>query len=247
MGSQAYLDLGTSVPIDTIPDLDSLRRKAEQVKGLITPSASRLGAPDDADLASSPSERRERWFRRVEDSVLDLSNAMPEGVEDYDVRKLLELVVDLRRVLEADPDASDPNADVELATMRVADVLQRVQRRLLQDYLDNPQAAGAFVFRALGELSTSEIATLLGVSTKTIGTWRRGGPIKNNIRRLSLVAQLVSYLRHSMTARGVMMWFETQRDQLRGRTPLQLLDDGEPSAHAALLGLARGARAQLAD
>jgi hypothetical protein len=179
--------------------------------------------------------------------VLDLSNSMPEGAEDYDVLKLLGFVVDLRRALESDPDAHDRTGEVEIATMRMADVVKRVGRRLLHERLDDPQAAAAFVLETLGDVSVSEVAALLGVSTKTVGSWRQGSRVRNNTRRVIVIAQALSYLRSSMTATGIVMWFDAERDQLGGLTPLALLEQDEASAHAKLIGLARATRGQLAD
>ena len=49
-----------------------------------------------------------------------------------------------------------------------------------------------------------------------------------------------------MSPRGAVMWFDAARDQLRGETPLQLLQRDAAAAHAALVELARGGRGQLA-
>jgi hypothetical protein len=245
MGTLTNLSLAADLLVE--PDLDQLRQKAAKVEDLVTPPRSleeRLSDPG-ADLRRT--ERRAAWFRQVEDAVLDLSNAMPRGVEDYDVRKLLGFVVDLRRRLEADPDASDSDGAVDLATLQMADVVGRVRRRLLHEELDDPTAAVQFTLGALSGVGVSEISKLLGVSTKTTGAWRQGAPVKQNARRVVLVAQVISYLRASMTARGVLMWFESERDQLGMRTPLELLNDEEASAHASLVGLARASRGQLAD
>ncbi len=235
-----------AVAVDVAPDLDQLREQAGDVEALVTPPYS-LDERTRGSGALPSAERRAAWFRRVEDSVLDLSNSMPEGVEDYDVRKLLGFVVDLRRALESDPDARDRNGEVEIATMRVADVVKRVGRRLLHERLDDPQAAAAFVLETLGEVSVSEVAALLGVSTKTVGSWRQGSRVRNNTRRVIVIAQVLSYLRASMTATGIVMWFDAERDQLGGLTPLALLEQNEASAHATLIGLARATRGQLAD
>jgi DNA-directed RNA polymerase specialized sigma24 family protein len=235
-----------AVAVDVAPDLDQLREQAGDVEALVTPPHSL----DERTRGSGPlpsAERRAAWFRRVEDSVLDLSNSMPEGVEDYDVRKLLGFVVDLRRALESDPDATDRDGEVEIATMRVADVVKRVGRRLLHERLDDPQAAAAFVLETLGGVNVSEVAALLGVSTKTVGSWRQGSRVRNNTRRVIVIAQVLSYLRASMTAIGIVMWFDAERDQLGGLTPLALLEQNEASAHAKLIGLARATRGQLAD
>lgn len=245
MGTFANLSGGVGLVLE--PDLDRLRQKAAQVEELVTPPLSLEERLSNPDAGLQRIERRRAWFRQVEDAVLDLSNAMPQGVEDYDVRKLLGFVVDLRRRLEEDPDVNDPDGAVDLATVQMADVVRRVTRRLLHEKLDDPGAAVQFVLEALGGINVSEISTLLGVSTKTIGAWRQGATVRHNARRVVVVAQVISYLRASMTPRGIVMWFESEHDQLDMRTPLQVLDQEEASAHATLVSLARASRGQLAD
>jgi DNA-binding transcriptional regulator YiaG len=234
-----------SVSMQTIPGLKEFREKAEQIEDLVTPPESIEEAAKDRESQTS-FERRLAWHRRVADAVLDLSNSMPAGLEDYDVRKLLELVVQLRVLLDADPNASDSDGAIELATMRTADVARRLHRRLVHDQLDDPQVAVRMVLDGLAQLQVSEIARLMGVSTKTIRAWQQRNPVRQNVKRVVLVAQLLSYLRSSMSAMGVMMWFEAERDQLNGRTPLQLLEDDVTSAFEPLSRLARGTRGQLA-
>lgn len=237
-----------AIAVDVGPDLDQLREQAREVEVLVTPPRSLEEEPKRGFPQSlSAAERRAAWFRRVEDSVLDLSNSIPQGVEDYDVRKLLGFVVDLRRAVESDPDVTDSAGDVEIATMRMADVVKRVGRRLLHEQLDDPQVAIVFVLDTLGSVSVSEVSALLGVSTKTVGSWRNGSRVRNSSRRVIVIAQAISYLRASMTPAGIVMWFDAEREQLGGLTPLALLAQDEASAHDKVIGLARATRGQLAD
>jgi DNA-binding transcriptional regulator YiaG len=233
-----------------LPDFDDLRAKAGHLEDLITPPKSpRRAAPTTAHPARGTAEQCREWYRRVEDSVLDLSNALPQGVEDYDARKLLEFMVELRRLIDVDPEARDPSGEMEIATMRMADVVRRIERRLLRQHLDDPTAAVEFVLGVLANVPVSDTARLLGVSTKTVGAWRQGSQLRKGsqrARRVLLVAQLLSYLRDSMTPYGLVMWFDAERDQLGGRTPLELIEENEAKAYAMLTGLARGSRGQLA-
>src|SRR4051812_42297050 len=113
-----------------------LRGKAEQVEALVGPPRSvREAARADATVLV---ERRWDWYRALEDAVLDLSNVLPQGTEDYDARKLLEFLVALRRVIADDGDGTDAGGDVELATMALGDVARRLGRRLEHDELDDP-------------------------------------------------------------------------------------------------------------
>src|SRR4051812_23915495 len=185
------------------------------------------------DLAEPPVD-----YRRVEDAVLDLANALPAGTEDYEAKQLFVFLTELRRAI-------DDQADVALAAMRMADVARRLERRLAHAGLENPEEAVRFVFAQLEPLTVTEIARLFGVSTKTVGAWRAGKPVRQRVERVLLVAQLVSYLRYGMTATGLRLWFENPADQLGGKTPLELLED-PGTAWEPLVAYARGGRGQLA-
>jgi len=203
-----------------------LRHKAEHVEELAAPA---------------PGERRWDWYQKLEDAVLDLSNALPQGTEDYDARKLFEFLVGVRRAV-----AAEASADIELGTMMMGDVASRIARRLEHDALDDPRVAADFVFATLRGVGVGDLSRLLGVSTKTVNAWKAGGPVARRADRVVVLAQLLTHLRASMTPVGLVMWFDAPRHQLDGRTPLELLDESEASARERLLALARGARGQLA-
>ena len=222
--------------------LGSLRHKAERVRDLIGPPHL---APVDDDVERLREQRR-RAYAVIEDGILDLSSALPQGTEDYDARKLFEFLVGLRRAIDADPDARDERGEVELHKLMMLDVLQRIERRLLHDELDDPRVAADFLFRTLERIPAGDLARLLGVSTKTVGAWRAGRPVTRNGERVVVLAQLVSYLRASLTPLGIVMWFDAPREQLAGRTPVELLGRGVAAAREPLVSLARGARGQLA-
>jgi hypothetical protein len=160
---------------------------------------------------------------------------------------LLESLMELRRRLDGDVEARDPTGAIELVTMQTADIVRRIRRRLLHQRLDDPRLAVDFILRELAGIPVSELATLLGVSTKTITAWRNGGAVRQHTRRAIVIAQTVAQLRGSMTPRGLVMWFEAERTQLGGRTPLETLDRDEAASYSALVELARGGRGQLAS
>lgn len=191
---------------------------------------------------------RERWFTDLEDAILALVRALPEGGEDYDAGRMFEFSVALRRAIESAPDGADPDGAIELAALMIGDVVRRIGRRLEHDVLDDPRAAAEFVFATLPAAGAGDLGRLLGVSTKTVGAWRAGRPVTRNADRVVLVAQVLTHLRAAMTPRGVLLWFDGARAQLDGRTPLELLDrDGPAGAREPLTALARGLRGQLAD
>ena len=178
-------------------------------------------------------------YRKVEDAVLDLANALPAGTEDYESRQLFVFLTELRRAIESE-------GDTALAAMRMADVARRLERRLAHAVLEDPDEAARYVLTQLDGLGVTALSRLLGVSTKTVGAWKAGRPVKQKPERVMLVAQLVWYLRYSMTATGLKLWFENPADQLGERSPLDLLGEDVGAAWAPLVAYARGGRGQLA-
>lgn len=210
--------------------LEDLRAMAQELGALLDPA--QVPAPDD----------RARWVAELEDRVYALSSALPEGTEDFDARRLWEMLHALRRATDAGTDD-----DLELAALMLGDVARRLGRRLLHDELDDPRAAADYVLRTLAPVPATDLARLLGVSTKTVGAWRAGRPVTRNTERVVLVAHVITYLRSSLTAAGLVQWFAAPRHQLGGRTPLEVLGADLAPAREALISLARGARGQLAD
>lgn len=224
-----------------------LLEKTEKLEKLVQPSARRDEHPNRE--LEERRKRRMKWYRKIEDGVLDLANALPVGTEDYEARKLFEFLTELRRALESDPQLTDPKGRTELTCMKMLDVLYRMSRAIEHTRLEEPQTAAEFIFNALSSLPATDLSELLGVSTKTIGVWRGGGAVRTNTNRVKLVAKLCCYLRAATTPLGIMMWFRNQADLLGGRSPLDLIGEGEPDPNVwtKLVNFARGARGQLAS
>lgn len=231
---------------DPAVQIESLRDRAERVAQLVRfdPGCAQRSI---SAARGSLADRRWDWYRQLEDAVLALSDALPEGIEDYDARKLLEFQVGLRRAIAADAEAADERGEVELASIRMADVVRRISRRLVHSELDDPRVAADFIFATLPGIGVSDLSRLLAVSTKTVNAWKAGGPVTRNATRAVVIAQVLTHLRSSMTPVGLMMWFDAPRPQLDGSTPLQLLADDQAAARELLLSLARGVRGQLAS
>lgn len=238
-----------SLPEPVLPSTvrEALLDKAEALEALVQPPASRDEHPDRELIERQ--EGRKAWYRSIEDGVLDITNLLPAGTEDYETRKLFEFLTELRRAIEADPGITDETGHVALACAKMLDVLARIERALEHTALEDPQQAAKYLFKCLETLSAPELAELLDVSTKTVGAWKRGGPIRMHPRRVQLVAQLCTYLRPATTPIGILMWFRNPADVLGGKTPLALLRSGEPAPGAwrQLVEFARGARGQLAS
>lgn len=104
--------------------------------------------------------------------------------------------------------------------------------RWLNEVLDAPQA---------------RVAALLGVSGRTFQRWisdsDESAPTGDDARRVRLVANIVSHLRHALTGQGALDWFARPHPVLGDRTPRHLLD--EPDALTQLTRLAASTRSQL--
>src|SRR3954463_9187939 len=87
-------------------------------------------------------------YRRVEDAVLDLANALPAGTEDYEAKQLFVFLTELRRGIDA-------RAAVARAAMRRADAARRLERRLAHAVLENPEEAVRFVLAQLEPLTVT--------------------------------------------------------------------------------------------
>lgn len=223
---------------------ETLRSKAEAVEELV--ERSRDEKPSAEEKVQERAERRGEWYRKVENGVLDLANALPAGTEDYEARQLFIFLTELRRAIEEDAEVTDEKAEVELAAMKMLDVLRRLDRRLEHSLLEQPDEAAKYVFSQLDALGATNLARLLGVSTKTISNWKAGKPVKQKTDRVKLIAQVVSYLHYSMTPTGLLLWFENEAEMLGGRSPLELLNKDVKGAWRPLVSYARGGRGQLA-
>jgi transcriptional regulator with XRE-family HTH domain len=223
---------------------ESLRSQAGRVEGLVGLGVEE--SPSGDEELTHRLARRWEWYLGLEDSVRDLVQALPAGVEDYEARQLLVFLTTLRRAVESDAAASAADSTVQLAAMQVGDIARRLERRLEHAALEDADEAASYVFAQLGSIGATELARLLGVSTKTVSVWRSGKPVKQKADRVKLVAQLVSYLRYSMTPTGLAIWFDNAADALGGRSPLGLLDESVSGAWEPLVSYARGGRGQLA-
>ena len=229
----------------TIPEgRDRLLGKALELESVVQASGS--GPAGRRESVQARVERRDRWFRAVEDAVLDLTNSLPAGTEDYEARQLFRFMTDMRRSIESDGDALDSEGKVALDARRMIDVIRRIERRLQHSVLEDPVSAVGYVFEQLDSLTAAELAEILGVTPKTIGAWRAGSPVKAKADRAKLVAQLVCHLEASMSQLGLLMWFRHGLRATGGRSPIELMNDDLPAAAQQLIPLARGGRGQLA-
>lgn len=164
------------------------------------------------------------------------------------------LLVSLQRAVIAALRAFD-NPDPAHARREVRVRLEQLRQvyRDLADarpiYEDRPAKALAQWLAATLDVPQSRLAELLGVSSRTFQRWVSESdviePQGDEARRVQVVANVVSHLRHALTGRGAIDWFQHAHLMAGGRSPAELLDD--PSALPELTRLAASTRSQLAS
>jgi hypothetical protein len=153
---------------------------------------------------------------------------------------LYSALVDVNTALNAEGNDLDNFESILIGIERVRHVI----RDALDEFVGGAEADRRRFLEeiegALPGVRQSDIAALLDVDPRTIRRWaaETGEPT----HRLALVAKLVAVLRHAWTAKGIVSWFHRDRRDLRGRAPIDLLDD--PGSEYALLSSARSSRNQ---
>jgi hypothetical protein len=234
----------SSVLLEPPPTEEQLRERAEELAGEVAVQLT----PDEEGAPAARADRiarREEFFAALRGAALSLAASPAWRAHDL-TTELLLLVERLRDELAADADATDPEWRVREVLQRMLVVLRAMVRQLMHDAIDRPELAARYVAETLSDLGKAEVAELLGTTPRMVGNYRQGtvGQIRKNPARVTLVGQLVYELIGSMTARGVLLWFDARTPQLGGRTPRELLDEDPATHRPALIALARGGRAQ---
>lgn len=168
-----------------------------------------------------------------------------DAIDPYLGQSLLLAVLAGEKALRA------PNEDDRRRRVRVA--LERV-RQTLRDVTDEaPAAESAETKRVVRWLTDTlsvpqaEIATLLGVSTRTLQRWLSSdvpSPEGAEEARIRMVARTMAHLRHVFTGPGAVRWFMHPHPALDGRRPIDLLSD--PLNAPKLVRLASRSRSTVA-
>jgi hypothetical protein len=162
--------------------------------------------------------------------------------------ELLEETARLGDLMRADSELRDDKWMIRDALDQIEDLQEIMARKIERETLDHPAVATRFVIRQLRRIEPEGLARILDISEAAAAAGQSGESPTEPVapERAVLVAQLVYDLRNSMTTGGVVVWFETPRFQLDGRTPLELLNDDVKAAEKPLRSLARAGRGQLA-
>lgn len=182
-------------------------------------------------------------FRETAQRLMELNDELHE--DDFDPRALAEfrgiIINAIKDVAEADPDR--PLNTIDSLLIR-AEQLRHIVRDAMNGHVAGVGQSTDQVMESLRQVLPSirqvELAALLGRSQRQVQRWAtQEGPPP---RRLELVARVAALLRHSWTEDGVVAWFFRPRPDLRGKKPVDLLDD--PNREAELITAARRGRAQ---
>lgn len=182
-------------------------------------------------------------FRETAKRLIELNDELHE--DDFDPRALAEfrgiIINAIKDVAQADE--SRPLDTIDSLLVH-AEQLRHLVRDAMDGHVGGVGQSTKTVLESLREtlptIRQVELAALLGKSQRQIHRWAtQEGPPP---RRLELVARIAAFLRHSWTEDGVVAWFFRPRPDLRGKKPIDLLDD--PNQEAELITAARRGRAQ---
>jgi hypothetical protein len=235
-------------PLEPPATTEELRERAAELAGEVTvrlQPAEQIGSAVAAAAREERVAQRDAFFMTLRHAATSIASSPAWRTHEL-TTELLLLMERLRDELAVDPEALDLQWRVREVLQRMVVVLQAMVRQLEHNELDRPEQAARFVVQALADIEVGQIAALLGTSPRMVTNYRRGevAQIRKNPARITLVAQLVSELLGSMTARGVLLWFDARLPRLHDRTPRELIDEDPATSRQALIALARGGRAQ---
>lgn len=168
-----------------------------------------------------------------------------EGVDPY-LGQLL-----FAATLAGEKGLRDPNVDMQRRRVRIAlEQLRQILRDIVDESPVDDDAPTKEVVQWLAgvmSISQAELASLLGVSTRTLQRWLAAdgpSPEGDDEARVRMVARTAAHLRHVFTGPGVLRWFERPHPELDDRPPLDLLSD--PLQFPRLVRLASRSRSTIA-
>lgn len=169
----------------------------------------------------------------------DVPASLPPDARDEIRDHLLRGIETLSR-----PDFEERLLDSVDALLLSLEAVRHILRDAAEDdaaaAVSSPAEAVAAIDGWLPGLDRAPLARLLGVDPRTLQRWQAGdgGRLRPRVR---LVTELVSVLRATWTADGVVAWFDRPRRDLGGAAPIALLDD--PASQDDLRDAARRGRA----
>lgn len=212
--------------LETIQDLSRPAEAASEAHALSMRLASSETIP--ADVAAEVAE--------LTDAVDRQRGGWP-SVDPHYVEILLRATLSAQLAL-MEPNQPESRDRLAMALDGLASVFSSIaEREPVSDERTGKELVAWLTERT--EVPQAELARLLGVSLRQFQRWHspteKAGPEGDDLRRVRAVARIVNQLRFSLTPAGVMMWLTSQRWELGGERPIDLLDaaDRLPAVLAA--------------
>lgn len=199
-------------------------------------------------LARSPEipESVRLFVEGVADEVSTLPAEAALRIDPYLLVSLQRALLAALRTLD-NADAAHARRDLRIRLEQLRQVYRDLAdaRPIYEDH--SAKELARWLAQAV-DVPQARLAELFGVSPRTFQRWVSESdevePQGDDARRVRIVANLVSHLRHALTGRGVIDWFERAHPMAGGRRPLDLLD--EPDALPQLTRLAASTRSHVA-
>jgi transcriptional regulator with XRE-family HTH domain len=215
--------------------VDDLEKLARRLTEFIEADGDELSGTVDKAYTDTLAETRRRLAhlgQQLDDDVMDAERVA--ALRGSIIRALAALETDLGPIDKLE----DFLVELERARHVLRDALDEVPVAERED----TQSLASYLDAALAGLSQSDKARLAGVSTRQFQRWLAASTGRTASHRLALVVRLVHVLSRAWTPAGVSAWFERERRDLDGMTPLQALED--PGAEQELWRAVRRGRAQ---
>jgi DNA-binding transcriptional regulator YiaG len=212
---------------------------AGELLPLVTDLGHRLGVQRRVPMDMQP------VLDKVADRIPEPSNGSElSGIDPYLAESLAYGVMRCYRALMRPPAQARPELRIGLEHVRQA--LAYILEEVPTSDDRTPQEIASWLAGAV-ESRQSDIADVLGVSSRTLYRWATGTstPAGPEAARLRLVARLVNNLRHAMTPAGAVLWLREPHRELGGGAPSSVLDT--PDAYPVLVRLAARTRSHSAS
>ena len=230
--------------LSTEERLEEVDRRVVAVKEGFVDAISRLQESLEVD------ETFEARWREIADRIKELRHGLqPQDFDKEQVATLGGILLDMRDSIDA-VNAAPHFQNLEAFDALLVDLerIRHVVRDALDEYVAGSRQDVGLLIRDIDEwLSNTPrqaVAELAGVDRRTVTRW--AGRSSPPTRRMQMVGQLISILRHNWTEEGIVAWFHRPRRDLGGRTPLAVLSS-ENFDEDMLLSAARAGRSQYAS
>lgn len=158
--------------------------------------------------------------------LIDMQRGDWPEIDPYLLAELMQTVAAVEQTLRVeDPRRQCEELELELEALR--DIFADLEEaEPVRD--DRPAIEVARWLKQITQASNQELA-LFGPSKRTWERWLSpsgdSAPRGEDEARIRIAARIVNQLRHAMTPRGVLRWFEAGHPELGGRPPAALLAD----------------------